>query len=112
MSKALRRRMVDELVKKYSGSRNVALVDAQGLTGNESVELRRDLRGSKVRMSLVKNSVAHHAFEKLGFKDLQGHLSGMNAVVTGDDAAIIAKKLVEYGKKTKKATVKAAHFDG
>jgi len=112
MSKVLRRKMVDELAKRYAVVKNFAVVDATGLTGVESVELRRELRPSKVRVSLVKNSVAFHTFEKTGLKALQKHLTGMNAIVAGNDAAAIAKKLVDFGKKTKKAAVKGAIFDG
>ena len=108
----MRRRMVDELVKKVTGAKNVVLLNVHGLRANEATELRRDLRGAHVKVTTVKNSTAHHAFEKLGIKGLQKHLTGMNAVVYGDDGAAIAKKLTEYIKKTKKAEVKAALIDG
>ena len=46
MSKVLRRKMVDELAEKLQGQNNLVLVDAQGLTGNQTVELRgSDLAG-------------------------------------------------------------------
>ena len=112
MSKALRRRMVDELVKKVTGAKSFVLVNASGLTANQANELRRELRTAQVRMSAVKNSVAHHAFEKLGLKVLQKHLTGMVAVAYGNDAGAIAKKVVEWSKKAKKAEVKAAIVDG
>jgi large subunit ribosomal protein L10 len=112
MSKALRRRMVDELVKKAGQARNFVLVDPQGLTANQAVELRRELRSSQVRMTLVKNSTAHHAFERLGLKSLQKQLTGMSALVYGDDGAVVARKLVEYAKKNKKPAIRAAVIEG
>ncbi len=112
MSKVLRRKMVDELVKKYTGAKNFVLVNVDGLRANESTDLRRELRSAKVRISSVKNSVAHHAFEKLGLTVLQKHLTGMNAVAYGADGAAIAKKLVEWSKKAKKGQVRGAIIEG
>ncbi len=112
MSKALRKRVVDELEKKYKGHKNFFLVNYQGLTANQTVELRRELRADKVKMNVVKNSVAHHTFEKLGLKDLQNHLTGMNAVVYGPDPVAAAKKLVAYRDKHQKSQVTAAIVEG
>lgn len=112
MSKVLRRRMVDELAEKFKDQSNMVLVDANGLTANQAVELRAALRESKVRIRLVKNSVAIHTFKKLGLPAFEKHLSGMNAVVYGPDPLAIAKKLVAYREKHQKASVKAAVIEG
>ena len=112
MSKVLRRRMVDELVKKHEKQKNFVLVNAQGMTSNQAVELRRDLREAKAKLTVLKNSVAHHAFEKMGLKDLQKHLTGMNALVVGSDPVVLAKKLTAFREKTEKAAVRAAQVDG
>lgn len=112
MSKVLRRRMVDELAEKFKGQNNLVLVDANGLTANQAVELRATLRESKVRLRLVKNSVALHTFKKLGIGAFDKHLVGMNALVYGPDPLAIAKKLVAYREKHQKAAVKAAVIEG
>ncbi len=112
MSKVLRRKMVDELAEKLKGQKNLVLLDANGLSGNQAVELRAQLREGKSRVRLVKNSVALHAFRKLGFASFEKHLSGMNAVVFGPDPLVIAKKLDAYGRKHQKGAVKAALIEG
>ena len=113
MSKVMRRRMVDELVKKHGQEKNFVLIGTQGLTANQSVELRRDLREAKVKLTILKNSVAHHAFEKMGLKDLQKHLNGMNALVVGSDPVVMAKKLAAFREKNEKtAAVRGAVVDG
>ena len=112
MSKVLRRRMVDELVKKHDKQKNFVLVNATGMTANQAVELRRDLREAKAKLTVLKNSVAHHAFEKMGLKDLQKHLTGMNALVTGSDPVVLAKKLTAFREKTEKAQVRGASVEG
>jgi large subunit ribosomal protein L10 len=112
MSKVLRRRMVDELVKKHDKQKNFVLVNASNMTANQSVELRRDLREAKAKLTILKNSVAHHAFEKLGLKDLQKHLTGMTALVAGSDPVVLAKKLTAFKEKTDRAGVRAASVEG
>ena len=112
MSKVLRRKMVDELAEKLQGQKNVVLVDANGLTGNQTVELRAQVREGKARVRLLKNSVALHAFKKLGMGGFESHLSGMNAVVFGPDPLSMAKKLVAYREKHQKGAVKAALIEG
>jgi ribosomal protein L10 len=47
MSKVLRRKMVEELADTLKGQTNLVLVDAKGLTGNQTVELRKALREDK-----------------------------------------------------------------
>ena len=112
MSKVLRRKMVDELADKLKGQQNMVLIDANGLTGNQSVELRKALREDKVKVRLVKNSVALHTFKKLGIAAFEKHLTGMSAVVYGADPLAIAKKLVAYREKHQKGSVKAALIEG
>jgi large subunit ribosomal protein L10 len=112
MSKVLRHKMVDELAEMLKGQENLVLVDAKGLTGNQTVELRKALREDKLKLRLVKNSVALHTFKKLGVKGLDASLNGMSAVVYGADPLAIAKKLVAYKEKHQKASVKAALIEG
>ena len=112
MSKVLRRRMVDELSEKLKGQSNLVLVDASGLTGSESTELRGELREGEARFSHVKNAVALHAFKKLGIEGFEDHLGGMNAFVYGPDPLVIAKKLYAFRAKAKRPTVKVALVDG
>ncbi len=105
--------MVDELAAKFAGQKNLVLVDAGGLTANQAVELRAQLREGGVRMRMVKNSVAVHTFRKLGISAFEKHLArGMNAVVYGPDPLVIAKKLAAYREKHRRAEVKFAIVEG
>lgn len=112
MSKVLRRKMVDELTEKLKGQANLVLVDAKGLSGIQTTELRKALREDKAKVRLVKNSVALHTFKKLGVTGFDDKLAGMSAVVYGADPLAIAKKLVAYKEKYQKGAVKAALIEG
>lgn len=113
MSKPLRRKMVDDLAVRFKDQKNLVLVNAEGLTANQAVELRAQLREGQVRMRLVKNSVAVHTFKKLGIDAFEKYLgSGMNAIVYGPDPLVIAKKLVAYRDKNQRPEVKFALIEG
>jgi len=113
MSKVLRHKMVDDLAGKLQGLKNMVLVDANGLTANQATELRAQMRESKGKVRLLKNSVALHTFKKLGVASFEKHLTGMNALVFGPDPVTIAKKLVAYKEKhAGKGGVKAAFIEG
>ena len=113
MSKVLRHKMVDDLAAKLKDQKNLVLVDGLGLTANQATELRAQMREGKGRVRLLKNSVALHAFKKLGVGNFEKHLTGMNVLVFGPDPVTIAKKLVAYKEKhAGKGGVKAAVIEG
>jgi large subunit ribosomal protein L10 len=112
MSKVLRRKMVDELAEKLQGQTNLVLLDAKGLTGIQTTELRKSLREDKLKLRLVKNSVALHTFKKLGITGFEGQLTGMSALVYGGDPLAMAKRLIAYKEKHNKGAVKAAFIEG
>lgn len=112
MSKVLRRKMVDELAEKLKGQTNLVLLDAKGLTGIQTTELRKSLREDKLKLRLVKNSVALHTFKKLGIAGFEGQLNGMSALVYGGDPLAMAKRLTAYKEKHNKGAVKAAYIEG
>ena len=112
MSKVLRRKMVDELAEKLKGQTNLVLLDAKGLTGIQTTELRKSLREDKLKLRLVKNSVALHTFKKLGIAGFEGQLNGMSALVYGGDPLAMAKRLIAYKEKHNKGAVKAAYIEG
>jgi large subunit ribosomal protein L10 len=113
MSKILRHKMVDDLAEKLKVHKNMVLVDANGLTANQATELRAQMRESKGKVRLLKNSVALHTFKKLGIGGFEKHLTGMTALVFGPDPVTIAKKLVAYKEKhAGKGAVKAAVIEG
>ncbi len=112
MTKVLRRAMVEELSRDFAGSANLVLINPEGLTASEAVELRSQLREGEIRMRLVKNSVARHTFRKLGVEAFEDHLEGMSALVYGPDPLEIAKKLAAYRDKHQRPKVKYAVIEG
>ncbi len=103
MPKKLNIILKKELAKKFESIPSGILVNYQGLRSEETYALRKELNSKKIKMTVVKNSVASLAFKELGAKDADLAFAGPVAICTADDPVAVASALVEYRKKNKKS---------
>jgi len=102
MPKKLNALLKKELTKKLETVPSGVLVNYQGLPSEETYALRKELRSKKVKMTVVKNTIAAVAWKELGAHGADALPKGPLAVCYGDDPVIVASTLVEYKKKNKK----------
>lgn len=100
------------LSEKMADSSSVVVVEYRGLTVAEVTELRRALRKENVDMKVYKNTIAQHAAEKLGYKDIVDTLTGPNALVFGKDQVTPARVLANFAKTHDKLIMKNGIVDG
>jgi large subunit ribosomal protein L10 len=113
MSKAVRRQVADLYESRLKGHKAVVLVDYKGLTSAQASALRSALRADKIRMTVLKNSGANRAFDRLGWKDLAALVSGPTAAVYGvDDPILISKRLVTWRQKNKALEIRGGCIEG
>ncbi|MEE8470034.1 MAG: 50S ribosomal protein L10 [Dehalococcoidia bacterium] len=94
--------IVEQLTELLSRSKFVIATDYRGLTVTEVSELRRQLRELGTEYHVVKNNLARFAAERSGKEELCQLLSGPVALAFGyDDAAPLAKALVDYARTSK-----------
>lgn len=101
--------IVDELSKQVGASPFVLITDYTGMTVQQFAELRKKLRGANAEYHVVKNTMLQHAAKAAGLGEFNGSLSGMTAVVLGNekgDISSAAKILKQFGKDTQKPKVK------
>jgi large subunit ribosomal protein L10 len=101
--------IVEELSKQVGASPFVLITDYAGMTVSEFAELRKRLRGVHAEYRVVKNTMLRHAAKAAGLGDFNGSLTGMTAVVIGDEKADIssaAKILKQFAKDAEKPKVK------
>lgn len=92
--------MAEELLTRYRGMPCCLLVEFRGLKGVQSADLRMHLREAKLRMNVVKSSVASRVFQSSGFDGLKDLLRGQSALVYGvDDPVLLVKRVLEWNKK-------------
>lgn len=113
MVSAVNSLIVKELASKYSDVRNCMVINYQGISALEANELRKDLRARKIRLEIVKNSLARRAFEEVGGGEFVQLLTGPSAIVSGgDDPAVLARVLVGWSKKLPTLKIRGGLAEG
>ncbi len=105
--------IIDELFERVNSSPFVLVVDYTGMTVPEFDELRTSLVENGAECHVAKNTYMRKALETAKLPDISEHLLGQTAFVTGEqDVCAAAKAIKDFGKKHKKAEVKAGILDG
>jgi len=117
MSKPVKALIRDELIKRFDGVTQLAVVGFTGVEANATNRIRARLREKEIRVLVVKNALAKQAFKAVGIAVAGELLDGPCAVAYGcdpDSVGIVAvvRELLEIHKEEPKLTVKAALLDG
>jgi large subunit ribosomal protein L10 len=96
----LKKQLTKELEKVPSG----ILVNYQGLPSDETYALRKELNAKKIKVQVVKNSIAFLALKEAGVAEdkLAAIFKGPIAICHSDDPVSVASALTDYRKKNKK----------
>lgn len=116
MSKPIKQLVQNELVRRFRGVQDLAVVGFTGLDAVTTHAVRGRLLDKGVRMMVVKNSIARQAFKSLGLAKAADMLEGPCAVAYGTDQKVsvvsVVRSLLEVGKDAPQLTVKAALLEG
>ena len=103
--------IIDEIAEKTKNASAMVLFEYQGLTVEETNELRRALKESDSEFKIYKNTLVKRAFDSLKI-DLDEDLKGPKAMAFGTDAVAPVKVLYNFAKKHPALVVKAGLIDG
>ena|SRR5688572_5828290 len=114
MSKQVKDLITHELAGRFKDLDGVAVINPRGINAIKNNQIRRRLRDKKLRMTVVKNTLARRAVEdgsKLkGFDRL---LDGPSAVIYGEASiATIARAVLEEKKADETLELRGIFFDG
>ncbi len=105
--------IVSDYKRRFSDVKNALIIDIRGIEANENNDLRVDLLGKDIHITVLKNSLAKTAFEGTSLEVLSTTLTGPSALVFGGDSVVdVARNIVDWAKKVKKLDLKAAVLDG
>lgn len=106
--------VVAAVKEKFEKAQTVVLVDFRGLTVEEDTALRTEFRKAGVEYAVIKNTMIDLAVKDTPYAaQMEEHLKGPTAVAFGyTDMIAPAKIAVEFGKKSKKLTLKCGVCDG
>jgi|TARA_B100000959_G_scaffold265362_1_gene306788 large subunit ribosomal protein L10 len=113
MSKQIKDMIVADYKRRFNDINNALVVDIRGIEANDNNDLRIDLLGKDIHITVLKNSLAKTAFEGTSLEVLSTTLTGPSALVFGGDSVVdVARNIVDWAKKVKKLDLKAAVLDG
>jgi large subunit ribosomal protein L10 len=113
MNRAEKVAQVEELSRGLARSGNAFLFAFAGLKVPEVTELRRQVRATKSRYLVVKNTLALRAAKGTPFEVLSSHFAGATAVAFNDDNPVaLAKVLTAFAKANPNLVFKAALVEG
>lgn len=102
--------IIDEIAEKVKSSSSVVFFEYQGLTVQETNELRRKLKEANSEYKVYKNTLATRALRDL--KIDVGTLEGPKAVAFSMDAVAPIKVLSDFAKKHQALELKVGIVDG
>jgi large subunit ribosomal protein L10 len=121
MSKLVKQMELDALSKTFHGVRDMVLMSSEKVGSLLEFTTRKALRDKKVRLQMVKNTLARKVFENNGIKLDDKVWAGTTVVAWGGDSikdlsktvdALLKDIVKKNPKDDKKFTVKTAVADG
>jgi len=113
MSKPIKQMIVREYQKRFEGVEGGVLVEIRGMDAGTNNRLRTEMVGKKIRVTVVKNTLAGKAFKGTPLESLAKFLKGPSALVYGGESVIaVAREIVAWAKTKDSLLFKAAILDG
>lgn len=116
MNKEMKKKQVSSLSENFSKSKGTFLVSCMGLNVERMTELRKELKGNKSEIKVVRNTLARLSLEDhSGLKPLlYDHLKGTNAfvLVFGEDVSGVAKIIDRLSEEEEVFQIKCGILDG
>jgi len=113
MNRAEKAEQIEQLGAGLAKSGNAILFAFAGLKVPEVTELRRQVRATKSRYVVVKNTLARRAAKGTALEQLSDHFIGATAVAYNDDNPVaLAKVLTAFAKANPNLVFKAALVEG
>lgn len=104
---------VDNFVELLQNAKIAFVAEYHGLTVEQVSQLRRDLRENSSEMKIIKNTLAKHALNKVGYNDFADQLVGPLAFFLGYETAVEAPKVAfDFAKKNKNLKIKNGYYSG
>ena len=113
MSKQVKKMIVDDMRRSFSGVQDVVVVSINGVDGIQNNQMRLALRRKNIHIQVVKNTLAKRLFDELGLGPAAKFLDGPSAVAWGGPSIVeLAKEISDWVAKIKKLQIKGGATAG
>ena len=107
-----KQQVVAQLAERIQGSVAGIIVDYKGITVEDDTKLRKELRESGVKYTVVKNTLIKRAAEKAGLNGIDDVLNGTSAIATSaEDYVAAARILQKFAEQHDNFKVKTGYLD-
>lgn len=108
-----KKKIVEDLKKKFATTKVVIVTDYKGLNVAQMTELRRNLSEAKVEFQVVKNTLLTRASKDTDAELLADVFKGPSGIALSfEDPVAPAKILTQFAKDNKKLEIKAGVMNG
>ncbi len=113
MPTAAKEKKVEDFAELIQNAKIAFVAEYHGLTVEQVSQLRRNLQENGSEMRIIKNTLAKHALNKIGYNDLAELLVGPLAFFLGYETAVKAPKVVfDFAKKHECLKIKNGYYSG
>ena len=103
---------VAELAERIRNSVAGVIVDYKGITVEDDTKLRKELRESGVKYTVIKNTLIKRAAEQAELNGIEDVLNGTSAIATSDEDYVAAARILQkFADKHENFTVKTGYLD-
>lgn len=113
MSKKVKSLIEREFSDRLKDVESVAVINPRGINANRNNAIRRKLHEKGLKMTVVKNTLARRATEKMKLKGFEALLDGPCALIYGKASiSMVARMLLDEKKTDEKLELRGVFFDG
>ena len=103
---------VAELAERIRNSVAGVIVDYKGITVEDDTKLRKELRESGVKYTVIKNTLIKRAAEQAELNGIEDVLNGTSAIATSDEDYVAAARILQkFADNHENFTVKTGYLD-
>lgn len=113
MSKTVKNMLMRDYTTRLEGASDAMVISIRGMKTVDTTKLRGTLRKKKIKVQVIRNSLAKRAFKGTGLEGLAEVLSGPSAIAFGGGSVVeVAREIVDLIKDFPGIELKGAILDG
>jgi large subunit ribosomal protein L10 len=113
MSKPMKELLIHDYQKRLEGVEDALVISIRGVNAIDNNTMRNELAKKDIRITVVRNNLARHAFEGSTLGNLEPLLEGPSALAYGAESVVdVAREVMDWARKLENLELKGAILEG
>lgn len=113
MSKTVKSLLIRDYQQRLEGVSDALIISIRGVNAIDNNKMRLDLAKKRIKITVVRNNLATHAFKGTPLAVLEGLFEGPSALAYGAEGVVdVARAIVDWAKKLEKLELRGAVLEG